>query len=167
MTAAAEKSHPNRSVVGTVVADWWSALQTDRGSRAALRRCGTTTDVQLQPVFHRLVARLSFTADDAPSFDRLAAVAAVLSHVDTDAGDREFASLLADSTSGQPVLSDLRFRRILAVTRPDELLETMRRAVRLTDRRAPVAGFANDLFYWGDRTRKRWAFRYYAEAELD
>ena len=166
MTMVQSKAGP--SGPGPTIEGWWKGLDRDRGGRAALRRCGSVLEVQLLPVFHSLAQRLPHTAEPGPLADRLAAVAAVLSHVEENVTGKSFAELLATTNdSGRVLLSDLRFRRLVAVESPDELLGQMRRAVQITGRSAPVISFANDLVYWGDNVRKRWAFAYYGAAPVE
>jgi CRISPR system Cascade subunit CasB len=148
--------------LGEIVEGWWDALSRDRGARASLRRCGTVVEIQLERSFHELATRLPHQAADDLRLGRLAAVAGILAHVESNEGNGSFAkALAAPKTGDEPRLSDLRFRRLLAIERPDELLTHFRRAVRLAGGSAPVARLATDLVSWGDRTRKRWAADYY------
>ena len=148
----------------TVFEAWWTGLQEDRSGRADLRRCGTVLEVQLLPVFFRLARRLPASMDHGRA-EWLAAAAAALSHVREDAADHSFPKLLSAGPEGHPVLSDLRFRRLLASERPEELMLAVRRAVQLTRGRAPVGTLGRDLLRWGDPVRKRWAHGYYADSE--
>lgn len=149
-----------------IIRNWWRELQDDPAARSALRRCDSVDAVQLLPVFHRL--RLSLKSSDAGgNRDALAAVASVLAQVEDDVslpGERaNFADLLAEqpTAGGVPKVSGLRFRRLLEVDTPDERLISIGRIVRHCQRKAPVASLATDLLFWGDRVRKRWAYRYY------
>jgi CRISPR system Cascade subunit CasB len=53
---------------------------------------------------------------------------------------------------------------MLKLEHPDELMRSFIHAVRLLDRKANVPDLARGLRYWGDNTRQRWAFDYYAAA---
>lgn len=148
-----------------IIRNWWRELQDEPAARSSLRRCTSVDEVQLLPVFHRL--RLALESKDAGgNRDALAAVASVLAQVDDDvslSGEwSNFADLLAEqSSSGVPKVSGLRFRRLLEIDSPDERLIALGRIVRHCQRQAPVASLATDLLFWGDRVRKRWAYRYY------
>ena len=60
-------------------------------------------------------------------------------------------------------LSEARFRRLLQTDARD-LMEQMRRVVRLNKGKANVENLAAAILYWGDRVRKEWIFQYYAVA---
>ena len=99
--------------------------------------------------------------------ERLAVIAAVIAHVDKHVSAMDFASQLANSTAEKAALSSLRFRRLLAVHEPDDLLIYLVRTVRLLDRTANVVDLARSIRFWDDDVRKRWAFRYYEKASKD
>jgi CRISPR system Cascade subunit CasB len=139
---------------------WWQSLDSDRGGRAALRRCRSPVDVYFVPAFHRLLRDLG---PDTPK-DRIAAAAAVLAHV-REHRSGTLPSMLAEGDKG-PRMSEVRFRRLLTSENPDELQRELIRAVRLLDGVAPVDRLLNDVRFWSDSTRKEWALDYYAKAKL-
>lgn len=156
-----------RSTAGDIVREWWRSLRDERGARADLRRCRTTLEVHFVPKFQALAQRLPSEIRDDWKANRLAAVAAVMVHVEDDLGAGSFAEFLASPASGDRArLSDLRFRRLLACEDPDDLLTTFRRAVQVAGGEAPVSSLAGDLLRWNDRTRKRWAADYYRRAAV-
>lgn len=162
MNSEGEAQGALQASAGDIIADWWRGLATDRGSRADLRRCRTTLQVQLLPRFQYLAQRLPGESSSEWRAARLAAVAGVLAHVTDDAGAVAYAEILATPTAGdRSCLSDLRFRRLLASEESDDLLTTFRRVVQVTGARAPVVNLANDLLHWNDRTKKRWAATFY------
>ena len=154
----------DKTPLEAIFEEWWKGLASDRGGRADLRRSATVLEIQLLPAFYGLARRLPHSAEGS-RLDWLAAAAGVLAHVKEDAGEQAFAELLAAGGEGHPAFSDLRFRRLLAADRPDELLSSVRRAVQLARGRAPVGQLGGDLLYWGDNARKRWARGYYASSE--
>lgn len=184
-----------------LIAQWWFGLE-DRlvpgdpkprrgrpGERAELARCGQASEVYMCVGYQRLrqklaregghdalerEVRLAWLERD----DRLAVIAAVLSHVREDeAADPERASwygdmavALASSAQGsdRAVMSGLRFRRLLQADAPDDLLLSMVRAVRMARGKAAVRTLAKDLLSWArgdeDRVRRAWTSRYYERA---
>ncbi len=66
------------------------------------------------------------------------------------------------SSGGGPVVSDLRFRRLLKCQTPEDLYPMLRKVIRLLSNRADVYSLANDVLYWGEEVRKQWAYDYYA-----
>lgn len=160
--------------IGTRARQWWhdyvEPLPHRRGAaRAAmarLRRTHTAMDALMEPATLDLARRLGRTRpQDLP---RVGMVAAVLAHV-RENDDRPVARAAGPaSPSADPKKDDEnavvkygRFRRLLQAD-DDDLVDQMRRLVRLLGGKANVADLAYSIFYWGDRTRQRWVFDYYA-----
>lgn len=150
---------------GDIFADWWQGLQHDPGARARLRRCRSPAEVMLEPGFHRLLNRFATLAarngDTLGEGDigRLAAIAGLLAHVSTPAS-KSLAEQMAEPKAGRPVLSPLRFRRLLKEPFED-FFPAMVRVIRLLDKKANVRDLAESVFYWGDKVRRRWALAYF------
>ena len=153
--------------------DWWRALVPDdegtkapkghqRAALARLRRAQDAIDVMMEPEALRLIRRLP-----RRSLDRAATVAGVLafvtihdaSHIIRSVGRTDF----EDEKSA--TLSEGRFRRLLQL-RADELLDPMRRLVRLNKGHANVGDLAKSILFWGDDEKKRWIFEYYGVATV-
>jgi CRISPR system Cascade subunit CasB len=151
---------------------WWTELTrpdehgrpSRRGELAELRRCKTLEEVFFAPVFHSLYHRM------APSGWRyrqgLAAVAGVLVHVRNEPEqDRRlpFASYLASKPKGRDssLVSEQRFRRLVACKTHPELFSPLLRIVHLASDQVPVKDLARGIYYWNDKTRRDWTFDYY------
>lgn len=144
--------------------DWWRRLNplggvqpgSHKAALARLRRASTPIEVLLEPEALRLVARLPFSSKKA------AVLAGVLALVrETD--DKSIASAIGRRSlddEQSAVMSEGRFRRLLQ-SRDEELLEAMRRLVRLLKGRANVIDLSKAILYWGDSTKQRWIFDYY------
>ena len=153
---------------GTVATQWWRGLVPadsakpvlgwKRAALARLRRADSPLEVMMEPYALRLVQRMSaFRA--AP--DRVAVLAGILAVVRKDVRD-PIARLLGrrsldDETA---TLSEGRFRRLLQ-TPTNDLLDPMRRLVRLAQGEVNVRDLAVSVLYWGEPTKKRWIFDYY------
>ncbi|MCU7816054.1 MAG: type I-E CRISPR-associated protein Cse2/CasB [Candidatus Thiodiazotropha sp. (ex Rostrolucina anterorostrata)] len=150
---------------GEILANWWEGLKQDAGGRARLRRCKSPEEVMLEPAFHRLLNRMRpFLTSDEPfapetSYMRLAAVAGLLSHVTANDG-RALAERMAEPRGNRPLLSALRFRRLLK-SQFDDLYPALIRVIRQLDKQASLFDLATSVFYWGDTIRKRWALAYF------
>lgn len=150
---------------GEILAEWWEGLPHDTGGRARLRRCKSPEEVMLEPAFHRLLTRLSaLTGKRAQALEesdiqRLAAIAGLLAHVSARSA-KPLAEQMAESKGGRPLLSSLRFRRLLKQPFED-LYPAMIRVIRQLDKRADISDLAQSIYYWGDRVRKRWALAYF------
>jgi len=148
-----------QQVWGQILLDWWRGLAIDTGGRAALRRAPDITGVVLLPAFQRLYRRLLAAGwpDQTWHNDRLAAAAGLLAHVRTQS---EASLPKAMSAGDKPLVSELRFRRLLDAPDVDTLFSGLRRALPLMQHSANVCGLAHDVVNWGDPVRKRWAYDY-------
>jgi CRISPR system Cascade subunit CasB len=150
--------------VAAALRDWWQKLEEARGDRAALRRCGSLTEVVFIPAYHRLYAAV------APHgwTDRLgvAAIAGLASLVRADVPDVSLARQMAQVKPGgsSARISGLRFRRLLKQQTREDLFPALGRIVRALDGRVNLAGLAEAAYWWNDRTRQNWAFDYYDAA---
>ena len=145
--------------------EWWQCLDEDRGSKAELRRARCPNGVVFSPAYHRLYMRLHWPENDR---DKLAAIAGLAAHVKEHSGTLKFAEQMAlpkccDST----IVSGLRFRRILAIEDLDELYRSLIRVLRMLGGKANLLDLAESLYWWNKRTKKDWAYRYFARATAD
>jgi CRISPR system Cascade subunit CasB len=147
--------------LGAALQDWWEDLQQRPGDRAELCRAQTLTDVLLLPAFQRACLRFRpFFQYEQHWEPRLALVLGLVAHV-RRTSDQKLAREMASPTSQEPpVLSELRFRRLLQRERPDLLL-AMIRVLRMLGHRANLHDLANSVYFWGDAVKRRWAFDYF------
>jgi CRISPR system Cascade subunit CasB len=143
---------------------WWKSLgEEDRGGRAELRRCGTAAEAAFTAPYHRLLKRLGSRLGAADA-RRVAALAAILAHVEEEPQDRASLPARMGRPKGEgqaPVVSDARFRSLLRTDDPDELMREVIRVVRQLDRKAAVEPLFRDLMRWDEQTRIRWARDFY------
>ena len=141
---------------------WWRDLvpaqgpSTHRSALARMRRAATPLEIMQEPAALRLIARLPRDPD------RVATLAGILAFViETDSIPVARAvgrTSLDDAQSAR--LSESRFRRLLQVQNT-ELLDPMRRLVRMTKGRLNVYNLSRAVLYWGDKVKKQWIFEYY------
>ena len=147
---------------------WWEALDQDRGERANLRRAASPSEVAFGPALHRLLGRLSGKGYPVGTDGTVAvaAVAGLAAHVKSHIGGASIAQQMATpkSPGAGARVSGLRFRRLLAVSDRDELYPLLLRVVRLLDGHVNLVSLANAAFWWNDRTKRDWAYDYYATA---
>lgn len=150
-----------------VLHEWWTGLENDKGDRAALRRCREPLEALFIPAYHRLYLELCNKLDktDRPDRNKLPEVAALLAHVRSPVIEKSFAAQMATPRQGgsEPRLSELRFRRLLQYPTREELFPALRRVVRLLDGNVNPYSLANDLYWWGDRVKREWAYQYYGQ----
>ena len=127
-----------------------------RSARARLRRATTPLEIMQEPEALRLIATLR-----CERVHRVAVLAGVLAFVE-EKDDNRIARAIGPSSldDDDAVVSAIRFRRLL-LTPGDELLDPMRRLVRLTKGKANVRDMSFSVLRWGDRIRERWIFDYY------
>ena len=152
----------------TVAFNWWNELVngagpgggSHRGALARMRRAATPLEVMQEPTALRLIARLPRNPE------RVAILAGILAFVGaTDSQPVARAvgrTKLEDEHSA--LLSEGRFRRLMQV-QDTELLEPMRRLVRMAKGRIHVYDLSQSILYWGDRVKKQWIFGYYGVAD--
>lgn len=151
---------------GEILADWWEGLQDDTGGRARLRCCKSPEEVMLEPAFHRLLKRLGTLTEksgqtlEGRDIQRLAAIAGLLAHVSARFSKPLAEQMTERKKGGRPLLSSLRFRRLLKEPFED-LYPAMIRVIRQLDKKANVSDLAESIYYWGDKVRRRWALTYF------
>ncbi len=147
------------STVGSVLSVWWRQLEDDRGARAELRRCRNVDEVVMTAAFQRLCSLLRPAfAQQSYWEERLAAIAGLLSHIETTEPGLHLAKQMSEGNS--PVVSELRFRRLLQRDRA-ELYPAMIRVLRMLKGKTDIHDLARAIFYWGDSIKKEWAYAYF------
>ena len=148
----------------TIAFEWWKNIVAAgsgqrRASLARIRRASTPIEVMYEPEALRLIERLPRNPD------RVAVLAGVLAWVQSDESKPVARSIgrsgLNDESSA--LMSEGRFRRLLQ-TPANDLLDTMRRLVRLNRGKANVCDLSASILYWGDKKKKDWLFDYFAIA---
>ncbi|WP_231585477.1 type I-E CRISPR-associated protein Cse2/CasB [Methanosarcina sp. WWM596] len=149
-----------------ILFEWWKNLDENRGKRADLRRCHNIDEIAFTPSFHSLRKELyEFRINQ----EALATIAGVLSYVKSNDTNSNFPVQMATPKVGsqKAAVSDLRFRRLLAVEDRNELFATMRRVVRLLEGHVNIFDLANSIYWWNERTKKQWAYGYYGNVLVE
>ncbi|WP_209427657.1 type I-E CRISPR-associated protein Cse2/CasB [Pararhodobacter sp. SW119] len=148
---------------GETAAEWWRRVLADRDSGAArglaarLKRA-TPLEALAEPAVHELARLLGLGAAQASVLVRLVQVLAEIRENDP-------ASLARRLGGPEPVMSNLRFQRLLRAEGED-VATALRRSVIMADRRCNIARLARDLLVWdhpdwGEETRAVWCFHYF------
>ena len=154
-----------------IAAEWWRGLVSEepgrratRGTRRAalarLRRAATPIEVMQEPEALRLIRSLSWAAPE-----RVAILAGILAYV-REPDDQRIARAIGRESFDEEkaLMSEARFRRLLQAS-GEELMEPLRRLVRLNKDKANVCDLSFSVLYWGDKVRKRWIFEYYGVSD--
>jgi len=160
-------SNQNRGA--SVACDWWQRLTRRDGPhlgprRAALariRRAATPIEVMQEPETLRLIERLPHNPD------RVARLAGVLAFV-RESEERSVARAIGRASldaGDRALVSEGRFRRLLQA-QDNELMDAMRRLVRMARGTLNVQDLSCAILDWGDgyrgdRIKRRWIFDYY------
>lgn len=151
------------SAVGRGLKDWWAGLDNDRASRAVLRRCATLDEIVLSPAYQRFYRYMLTRGwpDNAADWqnDKLAAVAGLAAWVKIDT-ETNLPYQMSETNGERPLLSELRFRALLKLENTDDVFVGLRRALPLVGHKTSVIQLANDVYWWGDSIKKRWAYSY-------
>ena len=144
------------------IRDWWkywignSRSGEARALSARLRRANTAIEALSE---QRVFDLSESTGERDPH--RLASLAMVLAHVETDVGN----SLPRMLGAGEPrAMSDQRFQRLIRATNPLDLAVALRRALPLVGHACNVATLGSDILHWNENTRIRWCFHYFGAA---
>lgn len=149
------------SAVGKILFTFWQSLDKNRGIRAELRRCKTIADVIVTPTYHRLYARIHPIMKYERNFEvQIAAVIGLLAHLKSHAQGKSFAQQMAESKGNNPLVSELRFRRLLQRDRED-LYGALIRILRMLNGNANLYSLSESVFYWGENVKKQWSFDYF------
>ncbi|MFD3189011.1 type I-E CRISPR-associated protein Cse2/CasB [Sedimentitalea sp. HM32M-2] len=151
--------------VGGIVLGWWSSrignrdIAGNRALAARLRRAGRV-EVLAERAVIDFAGQLGIGAG-SERLQRFVATVRLLSEVRAHGG-RTLARRIG---GGDPLVSELRFQRLLRAE-GDEFEGLMRRAIRMVpDRKCNVASLGADLLFWDAPVRQRWCFEYFgAEA---
>jgi len=162
---------------------WFVELQRgDSGVRARLRRARSRVDALMEPKAIQLAQRVGrLSKSSRASDEEIGAaldLARVLAHVKThdgakrvmqQAGWQTFAGDRRESDAGRdaPVLSGIRFRRLLTTDAGEPLVAAFVRLVRQLNGTVNVPELTWDFLHWshpllGARVRSKWAFDYFA-----
>lgn len=156
---------------------WCGPQANDPAMRARLRRCRSTVEAIREPAALALSRRIGGMREGATDawLDRTLDLARVLAHVREDddsrpmrvVGWKSFPGIkgVTDATAAErPQLSEVRFRRLIETPAGEPLVTAFVRLIRVLGGRINVRQVASDFLYWNDRTKKQWAFDYYAAA---
>ncbi len=149
---------------GKMLHKWWHGLDEDRASRAVLRRCATLDAVAIsvayQHFYRYMLACNAWPVDtDNRQKDKLAAIAGLLAHVKAEDTQR-LPIKMSELSGDRPLVSEMRFRDLLKIETTDDLFVSLRRTLPLIDSKANICQLANDVYFWGDKTKKDWAYSY-------
>ena len=156
------------------VVTWWATVKSPHssGDRAMLRRSRSPDEVALQAAYYTLLESV-LELDDTDMIRKLAPyrlplIAGVLAHVKEDNSKCPIAKAMGMKKKGsdRPVISDLRFSRILRTEDSAELYITMIRVIKMLDYKVDVRDVITSLFFWNEQTRKRWASQYYLQKDM-
>lgn len=125
----------------------WLLAEKQKGERARLRRCDTVSEVLFQTGFHRLCKTLPRL--EVFAIEGLGLVAGLLSWCETS-NEQELAERLGQKRTGseQPLFSELRFQRLMAIDDSEEFYKAMRRAIVQVDKTCEPVMLSDSVLHW-------------------
>lgn len=156
------------SACGKVLARWWNDLAQNPGDRAELRRTRSVEAAAILPPTIYLVSRLHSTEvkNHGGWQARIPLIAGLSARLDPNEknfileGATSIPELMTKKKGDRPVVSPLRFRRLLRTPR-NELYRPMIRILDLLDNRVNLFELADAMFWWGPRIQREWAYTYF------
>jgi CRISPR system Cascade subunit CasB len=148
---------------------WWDGLGEHTADRASLRRARDAAETIQVPYVHALIHSLRKDATRLQT-DRIGAICGLMSHVRTHKPGISFARQMSRPRGGsgdQPVISNVRFRRILQyedIARDGLFYQNLVRIIKNLDHTIDVPALAHSIYNWGTYSIKRWAYDYYGTA---
>ena len=144
------------------VEGFWHTLQQDTASRAALKRCHDVTETQFVPAIYELARAIRTQREDYRNLERIGAVAGLCAWVRDIDRSAAFGQQMSRTIAGDTrLVSEMRFRRLIQCQTVTELYVPLVRILRLMKGQINLADLAQSVLYWGDATRKNWAYQYY------
>ena len=160
--------------------NWWQrTCSMEKGSpevRAKLRRCHGRVDAAMIPqalMLGKMLVSNDHTDVNGERFGTALDLARVLAHVKTDdermpmrvAGWEKFPT--GSGEEKRPILSELRFKRLLQATHGEARVDGFIRLLAIMDGKANVAEITDAFRGWSHPDgykQKKWAFAYYNAA---
>jgi CRISPR system Cascade subunit CasB len=147
-----------------VLLEWWKDLENKKGDRAELKRARAPAEVVFCEAYHRLYNRILCNGRDK---DKLAAIAGLAAHVKSHNEAVSVAEQMAvpkTANNNNPIVSGLRFRRILAIKDTEELYIPLIRAIKILGGNVNLFDLAKSVYEWNEKTKKDWAYKYWKKA---
>ncbi|ABJ76901.1 type I-E CRISPR-associated protein Cse2/CasB [Leptospira borgpetersenii] len=157
------KFYENKEKYKETIINWWIDLKSRTGDRAALRRCSNGLDTLLIPYTHRLISQL-FQEGFRFFPDKIGPIAGILSHIEEDNPSVSFARSMARKEGENPVINEIRFRKILQysdILSEELFYQNMVRIVKNLKKKANISDLSLSIYSWNQRTKKDWAYDYY------
>ncbi len=159
-----EADHP----ASKLILEWWEGLKLNKGDRAELRRCKNLEDVQITSAFQRCYWKIveSFKQGERyPSKEQMATIVGLSAHIEKNDMTDIFGYQISEGKDS-PKMSELRFRRFLRINDRKKLYRFLIQIIRLLDKKANMLDLQKIAYFWGDREKKKLAYKYYEKAVL-
>jgi CRISPR system Cascade subunit CasB len=154
-----------------VIQAWWKHWTgkpeeheaSRKGELAALRRCKNLEEIFFTPQYQNLYHQAAAAGWD--NQEAMAAIAGILAHVKNDPKPEaktvaeHFARIREGGDS--PIVSEARFIRLVKLKTHAELFPALLRLIQLADKSAPLPDLIRGVYWWSDKTRRNWTFKYY------
>lgn len=162
------------------ILEWWAALKENKGDRAELRRCKNLQEVQLASAYQRcywnLMKHFPEEQRKRTSKEQISIIIGLAAHIEENDFDKKCdqnnEKQIHDyfgyqiGRGDQPLLSELRFRRLLRIKDRETLFSFLIQVGRILDRKTNLLDLLTIAYFWGDKTKIDLAYKYYELAKL-
>ena len=142
--------------------EWHKSLQKNKGMHAHFRRAKSVDEIIFIPSFHTTCQKFHRWFDSEKEQKCLAAILGLISHVKEHQGGQSLAASMAMDAGERPLVSELRFKRLLQLDR-NSLYTPMVRILKHLNSKTNIniCDLAESIYYWGDDQKRKWAFAYF------
>jgi len=127
------------------ILNWWKSFQNDKATRAQMRRCSRLEEACLYNQVYRLGYAIPWLSKNT---EVLACIASVLSHVKDNINTKTFAQQLSTHKGGKAIVSENRFRVLLASKDSSEFFRNLRRVVSLLNGKLNILSLIDGIIRW-------------------
>ncbi len=173
MSANTAQSQTKSAV--TVALDWWNYWSAEtkpgetsrKGTFAQLKRCKNLEEILFTAAYQNFYRKLK--AAGWRDQEGIAALAGCLANIKEKAEKPSLVEHFARLREGSenPLVSEKRFMRVVKIKTHAELYPALLRLIHLSGNSAPLPDLIRSVYYWNDKTRREWTFRYFAALPED
>ena len=147
--------------------NWWEGLKQNKGDRAELRRCKDLKEIQQASSFQRIYWKMMKLAgeENNPSKEQMAIIIGLAAHIEGNDDSECFGHQISRGAES-PILSELRFRKLLRINDRQGLFRFLIQVIRILDKRVNLLDLQEISYFWGEDRKTKLSYKYYEKAVL-
>lgn len=141
-----------------MIFQWMDWLKNHQSERNKLRRCKNIENVLMQPAFYKFLDIIKVDSENRSKYKNYYALTASIfaSLVYDKSEQKEFAEKLKKRD-----VNERRFVKLIETNTPIEAYPIIKQLLRFIDNRVNLNSFYYDLYYFGDKTKQKWAEQFF------